>query len=105
MAAKFETTFQFRFTHQAWPAGGADSLAFVIRNTGPRALGGRRSAGGFALEDIESFSHRPRTDSYHSRDSPIAWSVATLFDAWQSNNEDDPSEATACREKGVSGLL
>ncbi len=90
--ARFETTFQFRLTHQAWLVGGADGFAFVIQNTGPRALGGRGSAGGFALEDTESFSHRPRSISQNSRDSAIPWSVAIFFDTWQNTNEDDPSD-------------
>lgn len=88
----FETSFQFRLTHQAWRAGGADGFAFVVQNTGPRALGGRGSAGGFALEDTESFGHRPRGDSYNSHDSAIPWSVAIFFDTWQNKNEGDPSD-------------
>lgn len=89
---KFETTFQFRLTHPAWLGGGADGFAFVIQNSGPRALGGRGSAGGFALEDTESLSHRPRSDSQNSQASAIPWSVAIFFDTWQNNNEGDPSD-------------
>lgn len=88
----FETTFQFRLTHTAWLVGGADGFAFVVQNTGPRALGGRGSAGGFALEDTESFRHRLHTDSQNPHDSAIPWSVAIFFDTWQNTNQDDPSD-------------
>lgn len=78
--ARFETTFQFQFTDQARLLGGADGLAFVLQNSGPRALGGRGSAGGFGVEDA-SYSHRPG----------IPWSFAIYFDTWENRNEGDSS--------------
>src|SRR5260370_34815016 len=45
----FETTFQFRLTQQGGLGHGADGFAFVLQNAGPAALGGRGSAGGFAV--------------------------------------------------------
>jgi hypothetical protein len=60
--------------------GGADGLAFVIQNSGPRALGGRGSAGGFAIEK-----------SQDSQDAGIPWSVAVFFDTWKNADQGDPS--------------
>ena len=79
--ARFETTFQFQLTHQARTLGGADGLAFVIQNSGPRALGGRGSAGGFGVADSH-YSHHPG----------IPWSFAVFFDTWQNKDEGDPSD-------------
>jgi hypothetical protein len=80
--AAFETTFQFQFTHSARIFGGADGLAFVIQNSGPQALGGRGSAGGFGVED-KSYSHEH---------PGIPWSFAVFFDTFQNQGEGDPSD-------------
>ncbi|MDQ2712204.1 MAG: L-type lectin-domain containing protein, partial [Acidobacteriota bacterium] len=80
IVSKFETTFQFQLTHPGL-FGGADGLAFVIQNSGPRALGGRGSAGGFGVAD-GTYSHHPG----------IPWSFAVFFDTWQNSNEGDPSD-------------
>src|SRR5262249_6422494 len=47
----FETSFQFRLSQMGGMGGGADGFAFVLQNSGPDALGGRGSAGGFAIDD------------------------------------------------------
>ena len=49
VASGFETTFQFQITQAGGTGHGADGFAFVLQ--GPEALGGRGSAGGFAVED------------------------------------------------------
>ncbi len=77
---KFDTTFQFQLSHPAWLLGGADGFAFVMQNSGPRALGGRGSAGGFGIEDSN--------DPHHSG---IPWSIAIFFDTWQNSDARDPS--------------
>lgn len=77
----FDTTFQFRLTHQGGLGHGADGFAFVIQNSGPEALGGRGSAGGFAVSD----------PAYQHRDKAIPWSIAVFFDTFQNDDEDDPS--------------
>src|SRR5581483_1919861 len=47
VARGFDATFQFRLSS---PGGtGADGFAFVIQNTGPAAVAGRGSEGGFAI--------------------------------------------------------
>ncbi len=79
--AKFETTFQFQLTHQSRILGGGDGFAFVMQNSGPGALGGLGSAGGFAVAD-SNYHHHPG----------IPWSVAVFFDTWQNKNEGDPSD-------------
>jgi len=78
----FETTFQFQLTHQGGLGHGADGFAFVVQNSGPEALGGRGSAGGFAVED---------PDFRHRRESAIPWSVAVFFDTYRNEEEGDPS--------------
>ncbi len=76
----FETTFQFQLTHEARLLGGADGFAFVLQNSGPEALGGRGSAGGFGVADPDN-PHHPG----------IPWSVAVFFDTWRNSDEGDPS--------------
>ncbi len=76
----FETTFQFQLTHEARLIGGADGFAFVLQNSGPEALGGRGSAGGFGVADPDN-PHHPG----------IPWSVAVFFDTWRNSDEGDPS--------------
>ena len=77
----FETTFQFQLTHPGGLGHGADGFAFVIQNSGPEALGGRGSAGGFAVED----------PAFHNRETAIPWSIAVFFDTFRNKEEGDPS--------------
>jgi Legume lectin domain len=77
----FETTFQFRLTHQGGLGHGADGFAFVLQNSGPEALGGRGSAGGFAVTD----------PAYHHKEMAIPWSIAVFFDTYRNTDEGDPS--------------
>jgi hypothetical protein len=77
----FETTFQFQLTHQGGLGHGADGFAFVLQNSGPEALGGRGSAGGFAVTDPE----------YHHRETAIPWSLAVFFDTYRNEDQGDPS--------------
>lgn len=81
VASGFETTFQFQLTHQGGDGHGADGFAFVMQNSGPEGLGGRGSAGGFAVSDPD----------YHHRDKAIPWSVAVFFDTYRNDAEGDPS--------------
>ncbi len=78
----FETTFQFQLTRQGGIGRGADGFAFVIQNSGPSALGGRGSAGGFAVED----------PTYHSKQTAIPRSVAVFFDTYRNGDQHDPSD-------------
>lgn len=82
LASGFETEFQFQLTQQGGLGHGADGFAFVIQNSGPDVLGGRGSAGGFAVEDRE-FDHR--------RATAIPWSIAVFFDTYRNKEEGDPS--------------
>jgi hypothetical protein len=77
----FETTFQFQLTHPGGLGHGADGFAFVLQNSGPEALGGRGSAGGFAVTDPD-FRHR---------EAAIPWSIAVFFDTYRNKDEGDPS--------------
>jgi hypothetical protein len=82
VASGFETTFQFQLTHPGGLGHGADGFAFVLQNSGPEALGGRGSAGGFAVEDPD----------FHRRwEKAIPWSVAVFFDTYRNEDERDPS--------------
>ena len=62
----FDTTFHFRLTGQGGLGRGADGFAFVLQNSGPEALGGRGSAGGFAVAD----------PTFHPKEMGIPWSIA-----------------------------
>jgi hypothetical protein len=77
----FETTFQFQLTHEGGLGHGADGFAFVLQNSGPEALGGRGSAGGFAVSDPE----------YRHREKAIPSSVAVFFDTYRNEEQGDPS--------------
>jgi hypothetical protein len=81
VAFGFETTFQFQLTHQGGLGHGADGFAFVLQNSGPEALGGRGSAGGFAVTD----------PNYHEKEAAIPWSIAVFFDTYRNDEEGDPS--------------
>ena len=82
VAAGFETIFQFRLTGQGGLGPGADGLAFVLQNSGSRALGGRGSAGGFAVAD----------PAFHPKEPGIPWSIAVFFDTYRNPEEGDPSD-------------
>jgi legume-like lectin family protein len=82
VASGFETTFQFQLTHQGGLGHGADGFAFVLQNSGPDGLGGRGSAGGFAVEDPNYHRHRK---------AAIPWSIAVFFDTYRNKEEEDPS--------------
>ncbi len=82
VGAGFDTTFQFQLTRQGGLGHGADGFAFVIQNSGTAAIGGRGSAGGFAVSDR----------AYHHRESAIPWSIAVFFDTYRNEEEGDPSD-------------
>ena len=82
VASGFDTTFQFQLTRQGGLGHGADGFAFVVQNAGPEALGGRGSAGGFAVAD----------SNYHDKETAIPWSVAVFFDTYKNDEEADPSD-------------
>jgi hypothetical protein len=70
VANGFETTFRFQLTDHDGLGKGADGFAFVLQNSGPDALAGRGSAGGWALGD-----------GMGNRDAPgIPLSIAIFFD-------------------------
>jgi hypothetical protein len=75
----FETSFEFRLTHHS--GGGADGFAFVLQNSGPHAIAGRGSAGGFAMGDGHGDPHSPAIPS----------SIAVFFDTYQNIDSGDPS--------------
>ncbi len=81
VASGFETTFQFQLTHQGGLGHGADGFAFVLQNSGTEALGGRGSAGGFAVAD----------STYDHNDKAIPLSFAVFFDTYRNEEERDPS--------------
>jgi hypothetical protein len=80
VASGFESTFQFQLTHQFGLGHGADGFAFVFQNSGSGALGGRGSAGGFAVADASNH-YQPG----------IPWSIAVFFDTFRNSEEGDPS--------------
>lgn len=82
VSSGFETTFQFQLTGQGGMGHGADGFAFVLQNSGPEALGGRGSAGGFAVED-------PNYSS--KKETVIPWSIAVFFDTFRNREAGDPS--------------
>jgi hypothetical protein len=81
VASGFETTFEFQLTGQGGLGHGADGFAFVVQNSGPDAVGGRGSAGGFAVED----------PNYGKRETAIPWSIAVFFDTYRNRDGGDPS--------------
>jgi hypothetical protein len=81
VASGFETTFEFQLTHNGGMGRGADGFAFVVQKAGPDALGGRGSAGGFAVTD----------PNYRKTEAAIPWSIAVFFDTFRNNEEGDPS--------------
>jgi hypothetical protein len=81
VSAGFDTAFQFQLTGQGGLGPGADGFAFVIQNSGPEAVGGPGSAGGFALAD----------PSHYGKRSGIPQSVAVFFDTIRNRETHDPS--------------
>jgi hypothetical protein len=78
----FATTFRFQLTGQGGLGRGADGFAFVLQNSGPDAIAGRGSSGGFALGD-----------GYGKRDAPgIPLSIAVFFDTFRNTEINDPSD-------------
>jgi len=59
VAPGFETTFTFRLTGQGGLGGGADGLAFVVQNQGPKAIGGYGASAGFMRNDIGAPADSP----------------------------------------------
>jgi len=78
----FESVFQFRLTEQGGLGHGADGFAFVLQNSGPSALGGLGSGGGFALGEgvLEG-----------GTTTGIPQSIAVFFDTFQNTDIGDPS--------------
>jgi hypothetical protein len=81
VGAGFETAFQFQLTRQGGLGPGADGFAFVLQNSGPDALGGPGSAGGFALADPLRYLKTPG----------IPQSIAVFFDTIRNGETHDPS--------------
>ena len=82
ISSGFETEFQFQLTKQGGLGHGADGFAFVLQNSGPNAIGGRGSSGGFALGDGQGRRDRPG----------IPNSIAVFFDTFQNGDARDPSD-------------
>lgn len=77
----FEVAFQFQITDKGGIEHGADGFAFVLQNSGPAAIAGRGSAGGFALGD-----------GYGNPEEPgIPQSLAVFFDTFKNADAKDPS--------------
>lgn len=76
----FDTTFRFQLTHQDWILHGSDGFAFVVQNSGPKAIGGRGSAAGFGLPDPTNPRH-----------PGIPRMIAVFFDTLRNPQEGDPS--------------
>lgn len=76
----FETSFRFRITQSGGLANGADGIAFVIQNSGPKAIAGIGGAGGFATEGEGK-----------RRTMGIARSIAIFLDTHRNYNMKDPS--------------
>lgn len=85
----FDTSFRFRVSQTGGLGGGADGFAFVIQNSGPAALGGTGSGGGFALGDDSNASGRIEA---------IPQSIAVFFDTFRNEDIGDPSNnfVTVC---------
>lgn len=82
VGAGFDTEFQFQLTHQGGMGPGADGFAFVLQNSGPQAIGGPGSAGGFALSDPVRYRNA----------AGIPQSIAVFFDTFRNAETRDPSD-------------
>lgn len=78
----FDTTFEFRFTEQGGLGVGADGLAFVLQNSGPAAVAGKGSAGGWGAGDGQRKREKPG----------IPRAVAVFFDTFRNDEDRDPSD-------------
>lgn len=78
----FEVHFHFQITEPGGLDRGADGFAFVIQSSGPDAIAGRGSAGGFAIGDGQRDLTKPG----------IARSLAVFFDTHENSDADDPSD-------------
>jgi hypothetical protein len=81
VASGFDTEFRFQLTEQGGLGNGADGLAFVLQSSGPSAIAGRGSSGGFALGDGQG--------NKHSQGIPN--SIAVFFDTFRNDEAKDPS--------------
>ena len=77
----FETEFQFQLTGQGGLGKGADGFAFVLQNSGPSAIAGIGSSGGWALGNGVG---NPEAQG-------IPLSIAIFFDTYRNEVEGDPS--------------
>lgn len=89
VAGGFETEFTFRLTEPGGLGGGADGFAFVLQNSGPEAVGGTGSGGGFALGNDAA---------YGGPSEAIPQSIAVFFDTFRNQEIGDPSNnfVTVC---------
>jgi hypothetical protein len=77
----FETEFRFQLTGQGGLGKGADGFAFVLQNSGPAAIAGTGSSGGWALGN--GIGDRAAQG--------IPLSIAIFFDTYRNEVEGDPS--------------
>ena len=82
IAAGFTSTFEFQITAPGGQGDGADGFAFVLQNSGPRAIAGLGGSGGFAV------GHK---DNGEQRKTAIARSIAVFFDTHRNEDGRDPS--------------
>src|SRR6185369_13230439 len=82
VTAGFDTTFVFKLTKQGGLGNGADGLAFVLQNTGPSAIAGRGSAGGWGVGDGQR----------NHRSAGIPRAIAIYFDTFCNTEDEDPSD-------------
>ena len=80
--AAFDTTFLFKLTGQGGLGNGADGLAFVLQNSGPTALAGKGSAGGWGVGDSHTHHNKPG----------IPRAIAVFFDTFRNDEDHDPSD-------------
>lgn len=81
--AGFDTSFRFQFTEQGGLGNGADGIAFVIQNNGPRELAAHGGAGGFS-SDAQGGRRGGR--------QAITNSLAVFFDTFRNEEAKDPSD-------------
>jgi hypothetical protein len=82
VSSGFDTTFLFKLTGQGGLGNGADGLAFVLQNSGPTALAGKGSAGGWGVGDGQGHHNKPG----------IPRAIAIFFDTFRNNEDHDPSD-------------
>jgi hypothetical protein len=79
---RLKTSFRFQLTGQGGLGPGADGFAFVLQNSGPEAIAGPGSAGGFAVGGGQRDPHQPG----------IPRSLAVFFDTFRNPDGLDPSD-------------